>query len=202
MKLKVKNIAIFGILIGSVAMTGCSLTKKLGGHSDMEAVAMNVLNEWELVSIKEVVVDENVKKKYAKSNLVISLNLEHSAPSIALDNALLKINRVMAVLEDSFKEKLNDYKFIINTDTLDIYGNEQKVKILEVTIKNEDVDKINFENFNYRNLEKLANIKKYNYLKEYYEDLDKDKNKEIQKETVSKDNTQIKNNNLKEDIAE
>lgn len=199
MKLKVKNIAIFGILVGSVAMTGCmSLTNKIGGQSDMEAVAMKVLNEWELVSIKEVVVDENVKKKYSKSNVVISLNLEHSAPSIALDNALLKINRVMAVLEDSFKEKLNDYKFIINTDTLDVYGNEQKVKILEVTIKNEDVDKINFEKFNYRNLEKLSNIKKYNYLKEYYEGLDKN----TEKETVSKDNSEVKNDNLKEDFAE
>lgn len=199
MKLKVKNIAIFGILVGSVAMTGCmSLTNKIGGQSDMEAVAMKVLNEWELVSIKEVVVDENVKKKYSKSNVVISLNLEHSAPSIALDNALLKINRVMAVLEDSFKEKLNDYKFIINTDTLDVYGNEQKVKILEVTIKNEDVDKINFEKFNYRNLEKLSNIKKYNYLKEYYEGLDKN----TEKETVSKDNSEVKNDNLKEDFTE
>lgn len=197
MKLKVKNIAIFGILVVSITMTGCmSLTKKIGGQSDMEAVAMKVLNELELVSIKEVIVDENIKKKYYKSNVVVTLNLEHCAPSIALDNALLKINRVMAILEDSFKEKLNDYKFIINTDTLDIYGNEQKVKILEISIKNEDVDKINFENFNYRNLEKLANIKKYNYLKEYYEELDKNTG------ITPKDNSEVEKDISKEGFVE
>ena len=115
MKLKVKNIVIFGVLVAGLTFSGVkSLGKVISNkQSDMEAVATTVLDNSELISIKEVVVDENVKKKYAKSDLVISLHLEHSSPSIALDNALLKINRVMAVLEGAFKDKINNYKFLI-----------------------------------------------------------------------------------------
>lgn len=195
MKLKVKNIVIFGVLVAGLTFSGVkSLGKVISNkQSDMEAVATTVLDNSELISIKEVVVDENVKKKYAKSDLVISLHLEHSSPSIALDNALLKINRVMAVLEGAFKDKINNYKFLINSTALDVYGNEQKVKILEIVVNNEDVDKINFENFNYRNLEKFAEIKKYNYLKEYYKSLEKN---------TSKEDTQVKSEVIKEEDVE
>ena len=196
MKLKVKNIVIFGVLVVGLTFSGMKLVSKAisGKQSDMEAVAINVLDESELISIKETVVDENIKKKYSKSNLTVSLHLDHSSPSIALDNALLKINRVMSILESTFEDKINDYKFIINTTAMDVYGNEQKVKILEVVVNNDDVDKINFEKFNYRNLEKFAQIKKFNYLKEYYDSLEEN----TQLKSNSEEDVKVENNDVKE----
>ena len=65
MKLKVKNIVIFGVLVAGLTFSGVkSLGKVISNkQSDMEAVATTVLDNSELISIKEVVVDENVKKK-------------------------------------------------------------------------------------------------------------------------------------------
>lgn len=168
MKLRIKNIALISILLTSVSLVGCipismSITEK---YSDVEKVAMTVLDSDELISIKETELDEKSKKSKARRDLDISLNLAHSAESVALDNALLKSTRVINVLEETFKEKINDYKFIINTTKLDIYGNEQKIKILEISIDNDEVEKIKFENFDYKNLEKLSNIEKFNYLKD------------------------------------
>lgn len=168
MKLKVKSIVLFSLLLASTSLVGCipvsmGITEK---RSDIEKVAMTVLDSDELVSIKETELDKTSKKSKARKDLDITLNLAHSAKSVALDNALLKSTKVIAVLEETFEEKINDYKFIINTTKFDVYGNEQKMKILEISVDNDEVGKIKFENFDYRNLEKLSEIKKFNYLKD------------------------------------
>lgn len=184
MKLNSKRVVLISILLVSLNLVGCnSIYNKISKkYSDVEVVATTVLNDSELVSIKEI--ELNKDDKNSKKDLVISLNLPHSSQSVALDNALLKCTRIMNVLEDTFKEKLNDYTFIINTNNFDIYGNEQKMKILEIKIENDTVDKINFENFNYKNLEQLSTIKKFNYLEE----------KENTEETANGENEVLENN--------
>lgn len=184
MKLNLKRVVLISILLVSLNLVGCnSIYNKISKkYSDVEVVATTVLNDSELVSIKEI--ELNKDDKNSKKDLVISLNLPHSSQSVALDNALLKCTRIMNVLEDTFKEKLNDYTFIINTNNFDIYGNEQKMKILEIKIENDTVDKINFENFNYKNLEQLSTIKKFNYLEE----------KENTEETANGENEVLENN--------
>lgn len=164
MKLKAKNIILCTIILTSISLAGC--VPNTMNITDMERVAMTVLDEEELVSIKEIELDDSSKKGKSKKDLNITLNLSHSAKSVALDNALLKITRVISALEGAFEEKLNDYKFIINTTQYDVYGNEQKIKILEILIDNDEIEKIRFRNFDYKNLEQLSEIKTFNYLKE------------------------------------
>lgn len=183
MKLKIRSIALISILLASTSLVGC-MSISMGiieKHSDIEKVALTVLDSNELISIKETELDEKTKKNKAKKDLCITLNLAHSVESVALDNALLKSTRVINVLEETFEEKINDYKFIVNTTKFDVYGNEQKIKILEISVDNDEVEKIKFENFDYKNLEKISDIKKFNYLKDddssnNKSDLDSNKN--------------------------
>ena len=183
MKLKIRSIALISILLASTSLVGC-MSISMGiieKHSDIEKVALTVLDSNELISIKETELGEKTKKNKAKKDLCITLNLAHSVESVALDNALLKSTRVINVLEETFEEKINDYKFIVNTTKFDVYGNEQKIKILEISVDNDEVEKIKFENFDYKNLEKISDIKKFNYLKDddssnNKSDLDSNKN--------------------------
>lgn len=183
MKLKIRSIALISILLASTSLVGC-MSISMGiieKHSDIEKVALTVLDSNELISIKETELDEKTKKNKTKKDLCITLNLAHSVESVALDNALLKSTRVINVLEETFEEKINDYKFIVNTTKFDVYGNEQKIKILEISVDNDEVEKIKFENFDYKNLEKISDIKKFNYLKDddssnNKSDLDSNKN--------------------------
>lgn len=168
MKLNIKKLAFLGIVLSGIYLVGCVplYPREDVKRSEIEKVAMAVLDADELVSIKEIELDKTSKKKNSKKDLEVILNLPHSAENVALDNALLKSTNIMNILEDNFKNNLNNYKFVINTNQFDVYGNEQKIKILEISVKNEEVEKIKFENFDYNNLEKLAEIKKFNYLKE------------------------------------
>ena len=183
MKLKIRSIALISILLASTNLVGCMPISMgiIEKHSDIEKVALTVLDSNELISIKETELDEKTKKNKTKKDLCITLNLAHSVESVALDNALLKSTRVINVLEETFEEKINDYKFIVNTTKFDVYGNEQKIKILEISVDNDEVEKIKFENFDYKNLEKISDIKKFNYLKDddssnNKSDLDSNKN--------------------------
>ena len=182
MKLKIKNIFLVGIIISSLSAVGCvsSTMLSMDKHTNIEKIALTVLTKEELVAIKEVKLDDS---NNSKKDLIITLNLSHCAKSVALENALLKATHTMNALEEVFKDSLNDYTFIVNTDNIDIYGNKQKIKILELYIKNEEIDKINFENFNYKNLEKIATIKKFNYL----EDNSKVTNSFIDNDKLKKD---------------
>lgn len=168
MKLNLKTIALFSTLLISTSLVGCIpvSTGIIEKRSDIEKVALTVLDSDELISIKETELDVKTEKNKAKKDLCITLNLMHSVESVALDNALLKATRVLNALEETFREQMNDYKFIINTTKFDIYGNEQKMKILEIVIDNDEVEKIKFENFDYKNLEKISKIEKFNYLKD------------------------------------
>lgn len=187
MNSKTKSILLLMLILASISLVGCK-SKMIGfnkNYTQIEKVAMTVLDTDELVSIKETEIDKKVKNK-SKKDLTITLNLSHSTKTVALDNALLKSSHIILVLEETFKELINDYKFVINTTILDVYGNEQKVKILEIAIKDSEVEKINFKNFDYKNLEQIAQIKKFNYLKEEptnNEELDKaDEVNEVTKE--------------------
>lgn len=167
MNSKTKSIFLLILILVSISLVGCKSTL-IGfnkNYTQIEKVAMTVLDIDELVSIKETEIDKKVNNK-AKKDLTITLNLPHSTKTIALDNALLKSSNIILMLEETFEEIINDYKFVINTTILDVYGNEQKVKILEIAIKDSEVEKINFKNFDYKNLEQIAQIKKFNYLKE------------------------------------
>lgn len=196
MKLRIKNIALLSILLISTSLVGC-IPVSMGimeKRSDIEKVALTVLNSDELISIKETELDEKSKKNKVRKDLCITLNLPHSVKSVALDNALLKSTRVMNVLEETFEEKINDYKFIVNTTKFDVYGNEQKIKILEISVDNDEVEKIKFENFDYKNLVKISDIKKFNYLKDDIEsndksglDVDKDESEKPSEEKVKVD---------------
>lgn len=169
MKLNLKKVTLISVLLVSTSLVGCVSVSKgiMGKGSDVEKVALTILDSDELISIKETELDKDKdKKNKSKKNLCITLNLKHSVESVALDNALLKVTKVLNILEETFKEQMNDYKFIINTNNFDVYGNEQKIKILEISIDNNEVEKINFKNFNYKNLEKIAKIEKFNYLKD------------------------------------
>lgn len=175
MKLNVKRVFLAGVIMIGLLNIGCMPLDILNEfkRSDIEKVILTVLTPEELISVKEINVESSKKTDNPKKDLVVTLNLAHSAKNIAVDNALLKITYVINTLEEVFKDSLNDYKFIINTNEFDIYGNKQKLKILEISIKNEDIEKINFENFNYKNLEQIAEIKKFNYLKDEIDSKDK-----------------------------
>lgn len=203
MKIKFKNIALISVIVAGIGLTGCTSSMTSGGknYSNIEKVAMRVLAEDELVSIKEVELKKSSgKKKKVQKDLNVTLNLPHSAKDVAVDNALLKSTRIISILEESFGENLNNYNFIVNTTQFDVYGNEQKVKILEISIDNSDVEKINFENFDYRNLEKISKIKKYNYLKDDESNKEvKENNKDKSKEELNKDTKDAKVEDLKND---
>ena len=148
-------------LMASVFLVGCtSSLLNSNKYTDIEKLIMSVILPTELSSVKEV------ENKEGKKDLTVTLNLEHSVKTVALDNALFKITSIIELLETNFKEEMNDYNFIINANVFDVYGNEKEEKILEISIDNDEVEKINFTNFNYRNLEILSDIKKFNYLSE------------------------------------
>lgn len=129
-----------------------------------KTILKTVIDEKEIVSVKETIMKD--KNKNFK-NLDINLNLKNTTKTIAMDTAMLKVTQIINVLEDNFSnEVINDYKFIINTTQHDIYGNEQKIKILEIYVPRDTIRKIKFENFDYRNLEQIAQVKKFNFLKE------------------------------------
>lgn len=177
MKLKIKALLLFFILILSMNLVGCksSLLSINSKHSDMEKIVIAILDDNELISIKEEKTKIKVNNKEQK-NLTITLNLPHSSKTVALDNAMSTATKIIYVLEETFKDVIHDYKFVINTNVLDIYGNKQKVKILEIAIDDIEVDKINFENFDYKNLKDISKIKKFNYLND-------------EDSTISNDNT-------------
>lgn len=189
MKLNIKKLAFISVAVLGIFLVGCMpiSLNDIEKLSDIEKVAITVLDTDELISIKEVELDKSGKKKNSNKDLEINLNLPHSAKNIALDNALLKSVRVIKVLEETFEDKLNNYKFNINTNQFDVYGNEQKIKILEISIVNEEVEKINFDNFDYKNLVHISEIKKFNFLKEESEENDKNLNEIEFKEESSSD---------------
>lgn len=187
--MKFKSLLLAGVVVCGIGLVGCTPVKDGRNYTGIEKVALTVLEPDELTSIKETVVPGGSKNKSSDKDLTITLNLAHSAKDVALDNALLKSTRVLSVLEEAYKKGFNNYKFIINTADFDVYGNEQKMKILEIVVDAKDADKIKFENFDYKNLEKISTIKEFNYMKE-----DKKEDKKENPVTNS-DNDDVKTQN-------
>ncbi|MBQ3421785.1 MAG: hypothetical protein IJH34_08945, partial [Romboutsia sp.] len=181
MKFK-KRIGTIALSIGLiVSMTGCVSFNNTKKSSDIEKAILTIVDSEELITVKEDVISTDKNKK-EKKDVTITLNLNHSSETIAYDDALRTITKITNMLESVFKEEMNNYKFIINYSDFDIYVNEQKAKLLEVALENNEVEKINFDNFDYRNLDKIAKIKKFAFLED----------------KTSEENTEIKANNENE----
>lgn len=181
-----KKMLLGAFLASSLVLTGCSSSLiPNSGISQYEKVALTVVRENELVRIKEVPVSNSKKKK----DLEVYLNIRNATTSILYDMAINKSANVLRALEPVFKDELNNYKFIINSVELDVYGNEQKSKVLELTISEEEVSKINFEHFKNGNLDKISTVTKFGILKEDVDNVNisDEKNKNSDKNLESKD---------------
>lgn len=158
-----KKILMGAFLASSLVLTGCSSSLiSNNSYSEIEKVALTVIDSDELIRIKEIPVSNTKDKK----DLEIYLNLNNATKTILYDMAINTSANIMRALEPVFEDELNDYKFIINEVDLDVYGNEQKSKVLELIVPEEEVSKINFENFRNSNLDKISKVTKFGSLKE------------------------------------
>ena len=150
-----------GVLFGSAFFTGCSSDK----GTSIEKVIGTVLTPSELVKVVETDSNRKIKDKTLK-DVEITINLDSLSKSIAYEKSLEKVSFVLSTLDTVLEDEINDYVFKVNSSKLDVYGNKQKVKVIEVSIDKNTVDKINFENFDYLNLDKICEVKKFKYLTE------------------------------------
>ena len=102
------------------------------------------------------------------------------------------LNSLHSVLSD----EIVNYTILVNTTTIDIYGNEQKVKALKIEVSKDILDKINFDNFDYKNLDKICPVTKFKYLTD--NELDK-KADDTSTENKSESNQDNSKNIEKED---
>lgn len=164
---KIKRMHILSIaLLGSFIITGCAGNKKL---SDIEKVVYTVLPIDEIVSVTETESNKKYEGEPLK-DVTIVLNLDRVSKSIAYEKSLETATMLLANMDIALENKINDYTFLINSSKLDVYGNAQKVKVVEIKIDKNTVDKINFENFDYLNLDKITEVKKFKYLTEEQND--------------------------------
>lgn len=149
-------------LMGSVLVSGCVSNNKM---SNIEKVVYSTLPSESIVSIDETLSDKTFEGEKLKDVKII-FNLDSVSKSIAYEKTLETTTALLANLDLVLENKINDYTFLINSSELDTYGNSQKVKVAEIKIDKNTVDKINFENFDYLNLDKIADVKKFKYLTE------------------------------------
>ena len=150
------------VLLGCIIATGCTPDKKL---SDVEKVVYTTLPSEEVVSVTETPSDKKIKGE-TLNDVKIVLNLDSASKSIAYEKSLETATHLLANMDVALENKINDYTFLINSSKLDVYGNSQKVKVVEIKIDKNTVDKINFDNFDYLNLDKISEVKKFKYLTE------------------------------------
>lgn len=162
MKKNMKNLLVLGLFSIGLFSTGCMSNNK---YTDLEKVLYSILTQEELVKVLETNSDKKIGDKTLK-DVEIVLNLDGLSKSIAYEKSLEKVTTVLGVVDSVFEEDINSYIFKVNSSKLDIYGNKQKVRVIEVSIDKDTVDKINFENFDYLNLDKICKVTKFKYLTE------------------------------------
>ena len=162
--MKDKNkILTLSVFAASALLVGCTSNEK---HTEIEDALYTALTPAELVKVVETDSDRTIKDKTLK-DVEITINLEGLSKSIAYEQCLEKVSSVLGTVDYILGEDVvNNYVFKVNTSKLDVYGNKQKVKVIEVSIDKNTVDKINFEHFDYKNLDKIAKVKQFKYLTE------------------------------------
>lgn len=159
MKKKTKAKILTLAIIGTLGLSGCQAKKK----TDITHILQSTtVHKDQIVSVKETPIKDSKKKDI--KDVEITLNLRNISKTIIYEESLQTINKALYSLESILGDSINDYTFKINSSVLDIYGNEQKVRVLDLKIKNESVSKIKFENFDYKNLDKISEVKKYKIL--------------------------------------
>lgn len=156
------NLLTLGVLTSSVFLTGCNSGDN---YTNIEKVVYASLSSNEVVKIIESDSNKQIKGHTLK-DVEIVLNLDNLSKSIAYEQSLEKVTMLLGVLDSALENEINDYVFKVNSSKLDIYGNKQKVKVIEVSIDKDTVNKINFDNFDYLNLDKICKVTKFKYLTE------------------------------------
>lgn len=163
MKKRNKAYLVSSTLLGSLfLMAGCSNNNNI---SEIQEVIYTVLPSEEIVKVEETESDVAIEGERLKDVKII-LNLEKYSKSIIYDKSLETATYILSALDLALENKINNCTVLVNSSKLDIYGNSQKVKVLEININKDTLDKINFKNFDYLNLDDIAEVKKFKYLTE------------------------------------
>lgn len=163
MKKRNKAYLLCSSLLGSLFfVTGCTRYKQT---SEIEQIVYSILSSDEVTRIEETQSDVTIEGDVLK-DVKITLNLDKFSKSIIYDKSLDIITNILSGIDLILENKINNCTILVNSSELDVYGNAQKVKVLEFNIDKDTLDKINFEHFDYLNLDKVAEVKKFKYLTE------------------------------------
>lgn len=151
-----------GLISSGLFLGGCTPKEN---YTPIEKTLYSILPKEEVVKIIETDSERKNKDKTLK-DVEIVLNVDTLSKSIAYEKSLEKITNILAVMDTVLEGEINNYVFKVNSSNIDVYGNKQKVKVIEVSIDKDTVDKINFEHFDYLNLDKICKVTKFKYLTE------------------------------------
>ena len=180
---------LIGVLFTMEYKIGIKDNKSL---SDVEKVLYSVVSADEIVKVTEEANTDNKKVK----DIEIVLNLDKVSKTIVYDESLRMTTTILNSLHSVLSDEIANYTILVNTTTIDIYGNEQKVKALKIEVSKDILDKINFDNFDYKNLDKICPVTKFKYLTD--NELDK-KADDTSTENKSESNQDNSKNIEKED---
>lgn len=185
---------LIGVLFTMEYKIGIKDNKSL---SDVEKVLYSVVSADEIVKVTEEANADNKKVK----DIEIVLNLDKVSKTIVYDESLRMTTTILNSLHSVLSDEIVNYTILVNTTTIDIYGNEQKVKALKIEVSKDILDKINFDNFDYKNLDKICSVTKFKYLTdneldkkaddtsaENKSELNQDNDKDIEKEDTKTEN--------------
>lgn len=94
--------------------------------------------------------------KVENSNLTIILNADDNfTPNMIKTGILMKTDKVLKAIEKEHKFEIITvmWKFPL----VDTYGNKSNEEVLRISLNRETLNKINWDNFDYNNFEKIAN---------------------------------------------
>ena len=86
-----------------------------------------------------------------KFNINDNLNINYIR-----DGALMDSNKLFKLFYTKYSEKVSVVQMMGFYPLSDAYGNEEEVIVLEIKLKKETADKINWDNFDWRNLKTIA----------------------------------------------
>ena len=115
-----------------------------GLDEKIEAVANDVLED----RIMETKYEEDEGAIDVEFQLLENLNNEDTRTSFLIDTEIFS--------EQIQNEDFNRISFSGFTDLVDKYGNVENTKVATLDMNKETIDKINFENFSYKNLPDIA----------------------------------------------
>lgn len=171
-----KSHLVYSTLLGSMLLTvGCSNSNSVA----INDVIYSILPMEEVVKIEETKSDVSFEGE-TLNDLKLILNLDKYSKSMIYDKSLEVVTEILKGVDLTLENKFNKLNIAINSSEVDIYGNAQKVKVLEIDIDRETLNKINFDNFDYLNLDDIAKVKKFNFLNE--DDNNKDNKNEDNRE--------------------